>query len=282
MITGGTGQVGSALARALLRMGEPVTIVSRNPQAAAAWTSQGASFAVCDIRDTKALHKVFMNAKKVFVLNPPADPTTDTSAEERRTADSLVTALQHTNLERIVVASTLGAQEGDMIGDLGVLYGLEQGVATLGYPYSVMRSGYYMSNWAQSLKTVKETGQLMSFLPADLKIPMVAPGDIGQVAARLMTDINPPKYNSIQGPELYSPKDVATALSEVLERPVSLTVIPRDELIATFKSFGFSEEAAISYARMTELTIDDPDIPSDSIKGRTSLKEYVSSLVHDQ
>lgn len=40
-----------------------------------------------------------------------------------------------------------------------------------------------MSNWAAGLGAVRESGVLSSFFPTDLAPPMVAPGDLGKVAA---------------------------------------------------------------------------------------------------
>lgn len=279
IITGGTGQVGSALAETLLKKGQPVTIISRSSKSAPEWKAKGVHFAVADIYDTTALHEIFQTGKSVFVLNPPADPMTNTSVQERKTAASLIEALKKTNVEKVVVASTLGAQPGKNIGDLGVLYELEQGVAKLPYNYSVIRSAYYMSNWASSLPSVKENGELISFLPADLKIPMVAPQDIGELAAWLMTEKETPILNTIQAPQLYSPRDVAIAFAEVLGREVTVNVIPQERWIATFKSMGFSDETAMSYARMTEITVNHPEIPEDFIKGKISLHEYINSLI---
>src|ERR1044072_2822311 len=211
IITGGTGHVGSALAEALLRAGEKVTIISRSSKNAKEWTNKGAQIAVADIYDTVALHEIFKKGRSIFILNPPADPMTDTPLQERKTAASLVEALKNTNVKKVVVESTLGAQPGYDIGDFGVLYELEQNVATLSYPYSIIRPGYYMSNWDEQLPAIKENGELLSFFPADLKFPMVAPADIGELAAQLMMNNDTAKLNSIHGTELYSARDVGGA-----------------------------------------------------------------------
>jgi uncharacterized protein YbjT (DUF2867 family) len=89
IITGGTGRVGSALAEALLKKGEQVTIISRSSKRAKEWMSKGAQFAVADIYDTVALHEIFKKGKSIFILNPPADPMTDTPVQERKTVASL-------------------------------------------------------------------------------------------------------------------------------------------------------------------------------------------------
>lgn len=282
IITGGTGRVGSALAEALLRKGEKVTIVSRSSKSAKDWMGKGAQIAVADIYDTAALHEIFKTGKSIFLLNPPADPMTNTPVQERKTVTSLVEALKYSGAEKVIVESTLGAQPGDNIGDFGVLYELEQGVAQLSYPYSIIRPTYYMSNWAELLPSVKEKGELMSFYPADLKIPMVAPKDIGELAAHLMVEQNTPKLNSIHGPEMYSPNDVAAAFSKALGKNIKVKVIPKDQWKAAYKSIGFSEEGAESYTNMTGLSLDAFEKTTDTtdlIKGKVTLQEYISNLI---
>ena len=282
IITGGTGRVGSALAEALLRKGEKVTIISRSSKSAREWMSKGAQIAVADIYDTVTLHEIFKKGKSIFILNPPADPMTDTPLQERKTAASLVEALKNSNAEKVVVESTLGAQPGYNIGDFGVLYELEQNVAKLSFPCSIIRPAYYMSNWVEQLPAVKESGELISFFPVDLKFPMVAPPDIGELAAHLMMNNNTPNINSIHGPDLYSAGDVAEAFSKALGKKVKVKVIPKDQWEATYKSMGFSEQGAESYTNMTQISLNAFKKTTDTtgfIKGKITLQEYISCLL---
>jgi len=282
IITGGTGQVGSALANTLLKKGEKVTIISRSSTSAKDWIDRGANFAIADVYDTAALHEIFQTGQSIFILNPPADPMTNIDVQERKTVHSLLQALENLELEKVVVQSTLGAQQGENIGDLGVLYELEKGIEKLPYPYSIIRPAYYMSNWAMSLPTVKGTNKLMSFYPADLKMPMVAPDDIGDLATVLMTDKNTPKLNPIEGPEMYSANDVLQAFSYSLGKKIELNVIPRDHWKETYKSMGFSEQAAESYSNMTGISLDYFNLQeqsTDCIKGKITLQAYINSLL---
>ncbi|WP_343717026.1 NAD(P)H-binding protein, partial [Inquilinus sp.] len=93
IILGGTGHVGSAAARALLDQGRPVTIVTRNPDRAEGWKRRGAEVAVSDVRDVDRLRAVFRRGRRAFLLNPPADVSTDTDAGERETVRCILAAL---------------------------------------------------------------------------------------------------------------------------------------------------------------------------------------------
>ena len=280
IVLGGTGHVGSATAAALLKRGEPVTIVTRGSAKSDEWERKGALIAVADASDVESLRRVFRQGKRLFLVNPPADPATDTDAEERRTAGAIVAALSGSGVEKIVVQSTYGAQAGERCGDLSTLYALERMVQAQAIPATILRAAYYMSNWDSSLITAQESGVVQSFLPETLELPMVAPHDVGEVAARwLLEDARTGLYH-VEGPERYTPGDVSRAFAAALDKPVRLDVTPRDHWRQAFQSLGFSESSAESYARMTAVTVDEPyELPDEPERGNTSLRRYIAELV---
>ena len=134
VILGGTGQVGSATARALLDDGQEVTIVTRDGSHGKGLKDAGAKVAVADIRDVDKLRKVFQTGKRAFLLNPPADPSGDTDSEERANVAAIVSALDGSGLEKVVAASTYGAFNGERCGDLTVLHEFEQALKRQSIP----------------------------------------------------------------------------------------------------------------------------------------------------
>lgn len=281
IILGGTGHVGSAAAMALLDKGEPVTIVSRNDSECDKWEQRGARLVVVDIHDTESLRAVLRRGSRAFLLNPPADPATDTDAEEKSTVASILRALDGSGLEQVVAESTMGAQPGERLGDLNVLYEFEAGLRHQSIPASIIRAAYYMSNWDASLDAVQKNGKLDTMLPAGLAIPMVAPRDLGKAAARLLTSSRGEHgLHYVEGPQRYSANDVAQAFSQALGRPVEVAVTPRDQWVAAYRKMGFSEPAAESYARMTAISVDGGfEIPDTTERGTVTLQEYIDALV---
>lgn len=146
IILGGNGHVGSAVAQTLLSQGERVIIVSRSSASIPKWQKRGAMVEVVDAHNTVELRRVFTLGKRLFLLNPPAEPATDTDVEERKSLASILEAITDSGLEKIVAESTYGAQPGSQIGDLGVLYEMEQQLAAQCIPFSIIRAAYYMSN----------------------------------------------------------------------------------------------------------------------------------------
>jgi uncharacterized protein YbjT (DUF2867 family) len=281
IILGGTGQVGSATARALLRRGEPVTIITRDADHGSDLKEAGARIAVADIRDVAGLREVFRAGTRAFLLNPPAAPSGDTDAEERANVAAIVKALDGSGLEKVIAASTYGARPGERCGDLTVLHEFEQRLKAQSIPAAINRGAYYMSNWTGMLDAVRGSGTLPSFFPADMALPMVAPGDLGEAAARrLLEPASDTDLRYVEGPTHYTPRDVADAFSEALDMTVKIVAIPRGAWEATFAQFGFSKAAAQSYACMTRTVVDgEAEKPDDPERGRTTLRDYIRSIV---
>jgi uncharacterized protein YbjT (DUF2867 family) len=181
----------------------------------------------------------------------------------------------------VVAESTGGAQPGERLGDLNVLWELEQGLGRQPIPAAINRAGYYMSNWDGYLEGARTTGRLPTLFPADLPIPMVAPRDLGEVAARrLQFPTSDSGIRYVEGPRLYSSRDVAQAFAKALGCPVEVVETPRDQWKQTFLDLGFSQASAESYARMIAVSVDNGfDQVADPLRGQTTLDEYVRALV---
>lgn len=286
VIMGGTGHVGSETVIELLNRRQSVTIVTRDAARAgrmlARRISKQVDYVEADVEDVASLRAVFRRGRRAFLLNPNADPSSDTDAVERRTVAKILEALQGSGLEKVVAASTGGAQPGERLGDLNVLWEFEQGLGRQAIPAAINRGAYYMSNWDAPLESVHATGKLPTMFPADLPIPMVAPRDLGMVAAeRLMSPLDDVGVRHIEGPVRYPSSEVAAVLSKVFDRPVNLEVAPRAQLKQAFMGLGFSDAAADSYARMTAVCIDNRFQLSDQnpIRGTTTLESYFRDAV---
>lgn len=279
IVLGGTGHVGSAVAETLLERGEEVTVVTRDSEKADEWKNRGAKVAVVDVLDTDELRKVFAAGKRLFLLNPPAAPSTDTATEEKKTLASILAALEDSGIEKVVGESTYGAQPGEGIGDLSVLYEMEQKLKKMNKPHSIIRAAYYMSNWDVSLETAKTEGVVHTFYPVDFKLPMVAPQDIGKIAAGLLTEpTEKTGIHYVEGPEMYSSSDVAEAFGDALGRQVKAVEIPKEQWIPALKEVGFSDKAAESMATMTEVTLEELETSENPMRGATTLKQYIKDL----
>jgi uncharacterized protein YbjT (DUF2867 family) len=280
IVLGATGHIGSAVASSLLESGETVIVGVRDPQKAEALRKAGATIKIVDVRDVENLRAIFAEGKRLFLLNPPADPSGDTDVAERETISSILAAIKGSALERIVAESTYGAQSGRQIGDLGVLWEMEQALAGIPISTTIIRAAYYMSNWDASLETARRDSVVHTLFPEDFRMPMVAPADIGRVAAALMAArTDRPGLQYVEGPRRYSVKDVADAFGQALGKPVRVVTTARDEWVESFVQLGFSKAAAASYAGMTAAALAfEPPNEDEVDRGLLSLADYVKSI----
>lgn len=281
IILGATGHVGSAVAKNLLQANQPVTIITHDEAKRAEWEALGATVAVVDIYDTEKLLEVFNTGTRLFLLHPPAPISTDTVTEEKKTLTSILTALEGSSIEKVVAESTYGAREGEGIGDSGILYHMEEQLKRIGIPHSIIRAAYYMSNWDMSIESAQKEGKVYSFYPPNFSLPMVAPADLGKVAARLLQEsVAQTGLHWVEGPKQYTINDVAIAFSAAIGKPVAAVQIPKDKWLTTMQQdMGFSEPAAKSMAAMTELTIQDLATPDNPVRGEITLEEYIKEVV---
>lgn len=202
VVLGATGHVGSAVVEMLRAAGEPVLAVVHSAEKAASVKSANVEPVVVDVEDSAALRAVFRRGTRAFLLNPPGDPGGDSNEQQLTTARSITDGLRDSGLEKIVVASTYGAQRGEAIGDLSTLYEFERGALASGIPAAINRGAYYFTNLDMLVDVAKE-GALPTAFPADFVLPMVAPADLGKAAAeRLMSSVDDIGIQYVEGPAL--------------------------------------------------------------------------------
>jgi uncharacterized protein YbjT (DUF2867 family) len=284
IILGATGHIGSVLIKLLAERGEQVTGVTRNRDSVAQIEATGAKAAVVDVQDTHALRALFNDGTRLYLLNPPGNFAGDASADEKQSISSILSALQDSPIEKIVAESTYGAQPGDHLGDLDVLYGMEQALAMTPRHVTILRGSYYMSNFDMDQRTARLVGKIFTLFPVDFKIPMVAPADIARFAADLLVE---PKENTglhyVTGPEDYTPQEVARAFAKAYGHPVTAIEVERHKWKEFLMGAGFSETSAISMMNMTDVTLDrNFEVGKTPKRGNITIEKYIDNLVRSK
>ena len=228
-ITGVTGNVGGAVARALLAGGQSVRAVVRNADEGQVWRNLGCEVALATIEDGASLSVAFQRAEAVFVLVPPNfDPSPEFS-EAREIGKALRSALAAERPKRVVYLSTIGAQAREM--NLLTQHSIiEKAIGDLSIPITFLRPAWFMENCRWDVAPARETGVVPSFLqPLDKPVPMVATADIGKLAAGLLQEKwEGHRVIGLEGPTRVTPNQVATTLAKILGKPVRMKVVPRE------------------------------------------------------
>lgn len=253
-VTGATGQVGGHVAARLLDGGHRVRVVVRDAAKGERWRTRGAELAVADLHDADSLRTAFQDADGVFALNPPAYASDDMLGEAREVCRALRDAAAAAGVGRVVGLSSVGAHREHGTGNIETNRILEQVLGELSCPTAFVRAAWFMDNAGGLLPLAREQGIAPSFLmPLDRAIPQVATADIGRVAADLLAGDWPGRrIVELSGPRDYAPVDVASALAEVVGRPVQAVAFPREAWAGFFEELGMSEASGRRWAEMID------------------------------
>jgi uncharacterized protein YbjT (DUF2867 family) len=283
VVVGTTGNTGSAVAETLLKKKQAVRVVVRTADKGAPWKAKGADLAVASLDDVTALAKAFEGAAGVYLLAPPNYGAETWLADQRQRMDRAAEAVQRSGVEHVVFLSSVG---GHLHGGTGPIraasYG-EQALGCIAKRLTILRPCYFMENWMPSIGVVKQQGVLPTFIAPSVKIPMIATKDIGRVGAeRLVAGGNGRQVVELAGPEEYSPEQVAAALGQLLNKKVTAQQAPLSAVVPTFKSFGFSDEAARLFEEMytafSKGTIG-YEHPDKLVRGAVTLSEAIRGMV---
>ena len=284
-ITGITGQVGGATARALLERQLGVRAVLRDPAKAAMWKRRGAQVALADFVNTEALRDAFSGVEGVFVMIPPIWDPAPEYPEARAMAATLRRALEAAAPPKIVCLSSIGAQHASGLGLITQLFLLERELRRLPMPSAFLRAAWFMENAMADISAGRSSGVIPSYLsPLDGELPMVATADVGAVAADVLTQQwEGNRIVEIEGPRPYAPNDVAAVLRALLQRPVRAEVVARNTWAARFRGQGYTDP--LPRIKMLDgfnsgwIAFEGP--PRERIAGSTTLDAVLAPMIHE-
>lgn len=254
VVTGVTGRTGAIAARTLLAAGERVRVVIRNPAHSEGWARLGAEVAQADLTDAQALTRAFSGAQGAYLVSPPGYALEDIYRYVERAANAAALAASAARLPKLVLLSSVGADRASGIGVIANNRTMERRLGQLGIPVAFLRAAYFMENWSGMVDSVRNHGILPSFLaPLDRAIPMVSTLDIGRVAAEtLRENWSGARAVALEGPEQYSPDDIARAFEQTLGRPVRAMIVEESSWRSVLAQGGrFSEAALAGFIEMT-------------------------------
>jgi NAD(P)H dehydrogenase (quinone) len=281
-ITGITGNVGGATARALLKAGKKVRGVVRNKAKAAHWEKAGVELVVADMNDANALSEAFFECEGVFVLVPPNFDPLPEFPEARAIGATLKSALETARPGRVVYLSTIGAQasQSNLLTQHTII---EEAIRTLTMPLAILRPAWFMDNCSWDVGPAREHGVIPSFLqPLDKPVPMVATADIGKTVAKLLQEQwTGRRIVELDGPERVTPNEIAVTFARLLGKPVRMEIVPHESWETLFKSQGMKNPTP--RIRMldgfNEGWIDFGGEPVEHLRGSMTLQDVIRDLV---
>lgn len=227
LVVGASGTVGSEIVRLLTKEGHSVrTTTSKKDK-----TDQNKVFV--NLLTGEGLENAFEAIDRAFILSPAG------YADQYKILSPLIQVAQKKGLKKVVLMSAMGADADPT----SPLRRAEVELEKSGLPYNIIRPNWFMQNfntfWVQGINELNKI-----LLPAgDAKASFIDARDISAVAAKLIVndDLKNQAFN-LTGPESLDHNQVAKAISEVTNKPVTYQEIAPAELKKGLLSAGLPED----------------------------------------
>lgn len=256
VITGASGHCGRVVAEKLLSAGKKVRAIGRNAERLQQLKERGAELFVCDLTERTALAKGFEGAEGVFVMLPPSATSSDYRKEQDGITDSVTAALKEAKVKHAISLSSIGADKPEGTGPVVGLHNLERKLNTIsGLNVLHLRAGSFMENELSQIGIIKALGTAAGPLRADLKLPMIATGDIGEYAAQALIGL---RFSGQQTHELLGQRDitmaeVASIIGTGIGQPgLAYKQLPGEIVRKALTDMGMSQNVANLILEMSE------------------------------
>ncbi|MFE9686626.1 NAD(P)H-binding protein [Streptomyces sp. NPDC006285] len=243
LVTGATGNVGSALLKELHACGAgPLRGLTRD--VARAVFPEGVEAVEGNFADTASLKPALDGVRSLFLVSRLGSD-----------ADILAAARQ-ASVEHVVLVSSITVQTHPHLGPAGENLAVEQLLKDSGMAWTILRPTQFASNslmWAASIRE-HETVRAPY---ADTGLPTIHPADIASVARVALTE---PGHHgrtyALTGPERVTARQQVEAIAAVLGREVPFAEISRQEAHAQMAAV-FGDEAADAVLDVTGGDVND-------------------------
>lgn len=251
VVTAPTGQIGSKLVATLLRQGEPVRLITRDPARLPAEVRERAEIVVGSHRDRDVLEHALDGADALFWLMP-ADATASSPYEAYVSASipGADAVVRHA-VPRVVLVSALGRGSQLYAGHVSASHAMEDLFRSTGAHVRALALPTFMDNILRQVAAIGN-GVLPGTLPPGFRMPWIATKDIAALAAGCLLDRTWTGQDSIEslGGEDLSHQDIADVLTDVLGTPVRYRLGERAAVKQFLVGRGVSEAMAQSVVDM--------------------------------
>ncbi|MEV5608418.1 NAD(P)H-binding protein [Streptomyces sp. NPDC052225] len=230
LVTGATGNVGSALLRELHAAGAgPLRGLSRRP--ARAVFPAGVEAVEGDFAGGESVKSALDGVRSLFLVSR--------LGSDRDILDAARTA----GVEHVVLVSSITAQTHPHLGPAVENLEVEALLKSSGMAWTILRPTQFASNtamWAASIRA----GEAVHAPYADVALPTIHPADIAAVARVALTEPgHEGRTYALTGPEAVTPRQQVAAIAAALGRDVPFVEVSRQEAHASMAAV-FGSEAA--------------------------------------
>jgi len=215
LVTGGTGNVGSAVVTELLKRGASVRVLARK-QPEASKLPVGVEVAIGDLLDPVSVEQAMQGVDKLFLLNAVV-------------TDELTQALiaygiaKRVGLKHVTYLSVFKVDQFRDVPHFASKLAVEGTLREFGIPYTILRPGYYIQNDA----TLKDALLGAGVYPMPIGTAGIAAADVRDIAEAaaisLTEDGHDGQTYDIVAPTMISGSGNAALWSKLLDKEIKYT-----------------------------------------------------------
>ena len=245
VVTTPTGKIGSQVLPHLLRAGEAVRVVVRDPSKLAKDLRERVNIVSGSLDDETTMEKALEGAESVFLVVPPSFSENNDAEYYLRFTRPALKAIKSQGVKRIVDVSVLGrgTELAKKAGPITASLAKDAAIEESGVDYRTLWCPALMENMLNNVQSIKHQGMFVSPSHPDIKTPQVATKDIGAMAAKFLLDRTWTGQGglAVLGPEDISFNDMAAVMSDVLGKMVSFQQVPGEAYKAQLLQYGANE-----------------------------------------
>jgi uncharacterized protein YbjT (DUF2867 family) len=223
LVTGATSAVGKAVIKELLARKVLVRAFLRKPVDAAKLQAQGVEAFLGDMTKQASVAQALQGIESVYLITPVTESLLETEglwAQEGKKA----------GIRHLIKQSEIGADPQSLSPLLQSHGRAEDAIRTSGVPYTILRTLYFMQNFASMYAHSIITRGMIYAPLADARMSYVDARDVGAVAARLLTkEGHQYQEYEVTGPEAITCTQLAEIFSSLLHTPVHYATISDEE-----------------------------------------------------
>jgi uncharacterized protein YbjT (DUF2867 family) len=244
-IIGATGHTGTPIALGLLAKGQTVRFITRDVNKGKDLIEKGGKPVHTSLTDVEGLKKAFTGADAVYVMIPGDLQGKDAAAHQMAVTDAVAQALKDAGVKYAVTLSSIGAHLKHGAGIVQGLQKMEERLNEIpGINILHLRAAYFLENTLNMAGMVKHMGLLGTPTRGDVKIPMVATKDIGEVALHhlLKLDFSGKSHVYVLGKHDYTYEEITAIFGKVIGKPdLKYAQFPFDQAKEAMMQMGLGE-----------------------------------------
>jgi uncharacterized protein YbjT (DUF2867 family) len=218
LLTGITGNIGGATARALLARGARVRALVRDKAKAAAWAAQGVELFQGDLEDPASVARALAGVDRALLVLPNGET-------QERLELSFIRVARDAGLPWIIKLSSPEAIRGTTSPIPLAHIAAEDAIIGSGMRWTFVRPSFYMQNFRGSVKAARAGGKL-SMPMGRGTVALTDNQEAGEFIAHVLTDADSARHHGqcydITGPDpVMNFEDIARAIGETIGQPVA-------------------------------------------------------------